>query len=547
MTNPIIPLSPTVSSPVSSPAAVTITIGEQSPASAVRDQPLTDLAKRAWHALVRARGVVGKVAPYFSTAMHALRPVEAPGMGTIGVTHSGVLYFDPVFILEVLAEDHGIKLPDGTTSMDPGVLAGLLCHEVNHFLRASARRTTALTGVDMTAETLATTLTDEQRFLLKISNIASDLAINPDVRDMGFKLPTGKHDGAWPKTFEFPEGLQHEDYYRLLLQLDDEQKKDGDEDDEKDSKGRPNLRNFVGRVGNGACGSGGGHFAAGVNEPGGSGSEGEGGHGHSHGHSCGHGHEHALEAQVGARSDTECEAVRQAVAQAVVEAMKAAQAGQGRGRVPGGLAVWANKRLQPSVVPWNRELRTIVTSGVARAAGLSRTTLLRRSKRQAAMGDGIGTPQLPGYYRPSPNVWFLVDSSGSMLGGDLERGAGEINGALRAAQGELWVGSMDTELHPLQKVTRFTPELAAKLLIGGGGTDFTPLFERLKKLGRPELPSVVIMATDGDAWGCPAERPSWLAYTTFVWLMTRASCRPPVQWGRRVWISKPTKSDSEEE
>lgn len=536
------PLPPSASVPT---PPVTITIGEQSP-PALLSTSLDDQAKRAWHALVRARGVVSKVAPYFTSAMHALRPVEAPGLNTIGVTHSGVLYFDPVFILDVLAQDHGLKLPDGSTTMDPGVLAGLMCHEVNHFLRMSARRTTALTGVDMLAETSVGLLTGEQRFLLKMSNIAADLAINPDVRDMGFKLPTGKHEAAWPKTFEFAEGLQHEEYYRLLLLLDEEQQKEGCEED-KDKKGRPNLRKLDGHVGAGACGSGGGHFAAGVNEPGGQATDNSSQNsGHNHGHSHDHGHEAALEAQVGARSDTECEAVRQSVAQAIIEALKAAQSGQGRGRVPGGLAVWANKRLQPSVVPWNRELRTIVTSGVARAAGLSRTTLLRRSKRQAAMGEGVGTPQLPGYYRPSPNVWFLVDSSGSMLGGDLERGAGEINGALRAAQGELWVGSMDTELHPLQRVTRFTSELAAKLLIGGGGTDFTPLFERLKQLGRPELPSVVIMATDGDAWGCPTERPSWLTYTTFVWLMTRAHRQPPVQWGRRVWISKPDRADDEE-
>lgn len=528
-------------------APSTITIGEQSP-PALLNMSLDEQAKRAWHALVRARGVVSKVAPYFTTAMHALRPVEAPGMGTIGVTHSGVLYFDPAFILDVMTQENGLKLADGSMTMDPGILAGIMCHEVNHFLRVSARRTSALTGIDMTAETSTATLTDEQRFLLKISNIAADLAINPDVRDMGFKLPTGKHEPVWPKTFEFAEGLQHEEYYRLLLQLDEEQQKDECTQD-KDAAGRPNLRKLGGHVGAGACGSGGGHFAAGVNEPGGQTNDGQGqgqGQGHGHGHGHNHGHEAALEAQVGARSDTECEAVRQSVAQAIIEALKAAQSGQGRGRVPGGLAVWANKRLQPSVVPWNQELRTIVTSGVARAAGLSRTTLLRRSKRQAAMGEGVGTPQLPGYYRPSPIVWFLVDSSGSMLGGDLERGAGEINGALRAAQGELWVGSMDTELHPLQRVTRFTSELAAKLLIGGGGTDFTPLFERLKNLGRSELPSVVIMATDGDAWGCPTERPSWLTYTTFVWLMTRPNRQPPVQWGRRVWISKPDRSTDEE-
>src|SRR5271157_1770919 len=95
-----------------------------------------------------------KRAPYLAAAVDALVPVEAPGLGTVGVTEQGVLLWDPVTVC--------------TWSHDE--VATVLEHEVWHVLRRHGERCRA-GGFDP-----------------MLANIAWDCEINDDLVKAGLKL-----------------------------------------------------------------------------------------------------------------------------------------------------------------------------------------------------------------------------------------------------------------------------------------------------------------------------------------------------------------------
>lgn len=134
-------------------------------------------------------------APYFRTVLVGLAVVEAPGLGTIGVTAKGVLLVDWDFIARVT----------------PAQMAGLLVHEVMHIvLRHHDRRGKCDPALD---------------------NKAGDLAINPAVIDMGLELPGGELAGLFPEAFGWERGLTKDEYYELLRQEEAGRKQGGSSED----------------------------------------------------------------------------------------------------------------------------------------------------------------------------------------------------------------------------------------------------------------------------------------------------------------------------
>jgi len=98
------------------------------------------------------------------------------------------------------------------------------------------------------------------------------------------------------------------------------------------------------------------------------------------------------------------------------------------------------------------------------------------------------------------NIWFVVDTSGSMDEEALTTAYSEIYGALEQFNGKLQgkIGFFDTEMKSLHDFCS-ARELKRILPKGGGGTDFRAPFEYIKNAGITELPAAMVIFTDGFA------------------------------------------------
>ncbi|MPQ99097.1 hypothetical protein GB931_14435 [Modestobacter sp. I12A-02628] len=146
---------------------------------------LTSDEQRALLRLTAGRARASEQAPYFSSALFAMQPVDTPGLGTFAVDRQWRLYWDPEFCASMTVEEG----------------AAVWLHEVGHLLREHADRFDALLEPD------------ERRGSW---NQAADAAINADLRDAGIALP--------PVAASVPERIAGatrdmgtEQMYRLLL------------------------------------------------------------------------------------------------------------------------------------------------------------------------------------------------------------------------------------------------------------------------------------------------------------------------------------------
>lgn len=134
--------------------------------------------------LAAGRARAAELMPYLATALFAMTPVEAPGLGTLGVDRRWRLYWDPAVV----------------ASLSVAECAGAWLHEVGHLLREHADRWTALAEPDRRHPAW---------------NAAGDAAINADLRDARVVLP-GAH--AWyPERIPGADrSMTTEQLYRLL-------------------------------------------------------------------------------------------------------------------------------------------------------------------------------------------------------------------------------------------------------------------------------------------------------------------------------------------
>ena len=170
------------------------------------------------------------------------------------------------------------------------------------------------------------------------------------------------------------------------------------------------------------------------------------------------------------------------------------EAAKGRGTVPKHMAVWADQILDP-VVPWQTEIRAIVKSAYAHAAGQTDYTYRRPARRQAAFGDIMA----PSMFSPIPRVAVVVDTSGSMMSGELDMAMAEVKGICKACgsqASDLFVIACDSSPTKAQRVFS-----ANKVdLAGGGGTDMGVGIQSAGDI-RPRI-DICIVLTDGICpWG----------------------------------------------
>ena len=264
-----------------------------------------------------ARWIAEERRPYFSVALHSLRVVEVPGLGTFACDRHGRLYVDPGLIIEA-----GKAPRPQQWSVE--LAAWMMIHALQHWLLQHYERSDALwRGLEASAVKYAQSAGDvlaesrrqelaEQSFI----QYCADLEINGPLVAEGAALPRGC---PTPQAAGLPAGKALEWYYA-------------------NARREQNWRESP------ACGSA------------------------AHGAHCPW---EQPPTPHDALSETEADLVRKAVARAVLCC----------GSVPLLLERWAKAELAPPEIPWERELGTRVSRAVVAASGSDSYAYDRPSRR----------------------------------------------------------------------------------------------------------------------------------------------------------------------
>ena len=188
----------------------------------------------------------------------------------------------------------------------------------------------------------------------------------------------------------------------------------------------------------------------------------------------------------------------------------------GRGSLPGDLEIVIGELLEPRL-----DWRTALSNWVGEHAVREDHTYQRPARRSESVGE-----LLPGVVRDGcPDVTILWDTSGSMYGVETMIFS-EIGEIFRELGLTVRLIACDWGL---DDVDACRPHVR-----GGGGSDFTPAFDRLDA---ERDTSVVIAFTDGYI-GVPATQPESLAGV--LWVVTPVGPFPgrrPVDWGEALSLT----------
>lgn len=355
--------------------------------------------------------------------------------------------------LGTLAVDAGARLfydPDKVTEWGNQKVAAVVYHEINHLLREHHER-----RHDRHPE---------------LWNIAGDAEINDDVPKTGMVLPD---QPVTPKLLGMKDGLVAESYYAALLQNAKVVK--------VAAKG-PGSGKCGGCAGNPGEGEGAEDGTIKTNAELPKATDGASGK------------------DVAPLSEGELVIVRKQTAQEILNHQKS----NGRGSVPAGLSLWAEKQLEPPKVPWQQILAKLVRRSLSEIAGMVDYNTRKISRRYWSQRSVFGkdSPLRPGWKQSSPKAMVVVDSSGSMSGKPFERALSEVTGVIKAMGLPVEGFAVDAAVYEKSRLSRAAD--VRKLCKGGGGTDM--------RLGIAEAdkskPDVIILLTDGETpWPDRSEMP----------------------------------------
>lgn len=130
------------------------------------------------------------------------------------------------------------------------------------------------------------------------------------------------------------------------------------------------------------------------------------------------------------------------------------------------------------------------------------------------------------------DVLFMIDTSGSMSDKLITEAFSEIKGAIEQYGGKLRgkLGFFDVymtepiDFASVQDLMKIKPK-------GGGGTDFGVIFKYVKEKMADELPSSIVIMTDGY---CPFPEEGEAMGIPVLWVINNEETTPP--WGRLVRI-----------
>ncbi len=128
----------------------------------------------------------------------------------------------------------------------------------------------------------------------------------------------------------------------------------------------------------------------------------------------------------------------------------------------------------------------------------------------------------------SKDVLFMVDTSGSVDDDDLAVVYSEIRGAIEQFAGKLTgkLGFFDAAVIPPISFET-VGDLMRILPYGGGGTDFTVIFDYVRNHYKDELPACIVIFTDGDG---PYPSQADTMGIPVLWMINNLDFTPP--WGK---------------
>jgi len=416
--------------------------------------------------------------PYLSSAVFSMRMIPTTECPTMGVDAKWNCYYNPETIDQWSVE----------------VIATVIEHEVWHLLRNHHARRPAFgpSGIKLT-----------NKVAKRIWNQATDCEINDDLaRAAHYKLP---ECAIFPSSFNLEENKLAEWYYNNIPiqnalassgeEEDEENEDDGDGvEGQGEGKGKPDENNET-KSGDGG-GASGEDKQKEKKEGAGSGeSKDKKGKPQQFGGSSADGQPRRWETAEEHITPVEKELIKKRVARDI-------KRNNSRGDVPVGQARWADETLRVSVVPWNKELNSILKGHMAGLSENTDITYARQSRRQEVYGDVI----MPGNFSFVPKIVIVVDTSASVSDDMLSQALTEIHHVLRASDGmNVTVMSCDAAVSNVQKVfTRKQVQFA-----GNGGTDMTVGITAALKLKA----HLVVLITDGFTpypKECPDTKVRWV-------------------------------------
>ena len=228
--------------------------------------------------------------------------------------------------------------------------------------------------------------------------------------------------------------------------------------------------------------------------------------------------------------DRDLKRVWQTRAAVASKSMPGRVGGNGAGKVPKSIERMINKMKEPTV-DWKKILINFIQE---------RTCDYSFSPPDRRYGDtGFFLPDFNEKEYVSREILFMIDTSGSVDDDNLAAAYSEIKEAIEQFNGKLSgrLGFFDTNVKtplPFESVN----DLMRIIPHGGGGTDFSPIFEYVKKHYNHELPVCIVIFTDGCG---PYPQESEAMGIPVLWLINNPHITPP--WGKIARIM----SDTEDE
>lgn len=126
------------------------------------------------------------------------------------------------------------------------------------------------------------------------------------------------------------------------------------------------------------------------------------------------------------------------------------------------------------------------------------------------------------------DILFMIDTSGSMTDQEITAAFSEVKGAVDQYDGKLqgWLGFFDADIIAPKPFETVDDVLKIKPA-GGGGTDFQIIFEYVHQHMYENLPSCIIILTDG---GAPFPQEHLAKEIPVLWLIDNDQIEPP--WGK---------------
>lgn len=130
------------------------------------------------------------------------------------------------------------------------------------------------------------------------------------------------------------------------------------------------------------------------------------------------------------------------------------------------------------------------------------------------------------------NLWFLIDTSGSITDRELSELYTEVKVCMsQFPNTSVKLSFFDTKVHGVMELST-EKDLKNLIPVGGGGTSFKCIFQYMKENMEYELPTAILVLTDGCAW-YPNEEAAM--GVPVLWVLTGMPDKK-APWGKTVHI-----------